>query len=211
MPEPHTLAVFALTSFALIVVPGPAVLYVVARSLEQGRAAGFVSVLGIGLGELVHFIGAAVGLSALLAASAVAFATIKVAGAAYLIYLGLRTLLAPTPVEGPQAAPPQPLRTIFVQGVFVSATNPKVALFVLAFLPQFLDPERGPLALQALALGVVFVLIAFLSDGLYVLLAGSLGTWLRRRPAFLGLRRYISGTAYLGLGVAAAATGWSRE
>ena len=211
MPEPTTLALFALASFVLIIVPGPAVLYVVARSLEQGRAAGLVSVLGVGTGALVHFIGAALGLSALLATSAVAFSVVKFLGAAYLIYLGLRTLFSRSAAHGPKTLPRLPLHKIFVQGVVVNVLNPKAALFALAFLPQFLDPMRGAVALQALVLGAVFVAIAFVSDGLYALLAGSLGVWLRRRPGFLNVQRYVSGTIYLALGVATAFTGSSKK
>ena len=210
MPESTTLTLFALASFVLIIVPGPAVLYVVARSLEQGRAAGLVSVLGVGTGALVHFIGAALGLSALLATSAVAFSVVKFLGAGYLIYLGLRTLFSRSATHGPKALPRLPLHKIFVQGIVVNVLNPKAALFALAFLPQFLDPTRGAVALQALVLGAVFVAIAFVSDGLYALLAGSLGVWLRQRPGFLSVQRYVSGTI-LALGVATAFTGSSKK
>lgn len=211
MPEISTLTLFALASLVLVVVPGPAVLYVVARSLEQGRTAGFVSVAGIGAGGLVHFIVAALGLSALLAASATAFAVIKYVGAAYLVYLGLRTLFERTTEADDGAIAQQPLHKIFSQGVIVQVFNPKMVLFALAFLPQFLDPARGAIALQALVLGFVFIAIALVSDGLYALLAGSLGKWLRQRAGFLSVQRYVSGTIYLALGVATALTGQGRK
>lgn len=207
MPDPATLALFALASLALVVVPGPAVLYIVARSLEQGRAAGLASVAGVGAGALVHFVAAALGLSALLAASALAFSAVKFAGAGYLIYLGLRTLLVRSP-SGPAAPPPlHPLRRVFRQGLVVNLLNPKMALFALAFLPQFLDPARGAVALQALLLGGIFIAIALVSDGLYALLAGSVGGWLRRRPRLGRSQRLVSGTVYVSLGVATALTG----
>lgn len=211
MPEINTLILFTLASLALIVVPGPAVLYVIARSLEQGRLAGLASVLGVGAGALVHFIAVALGLSALLASSALAFSIIKYAGAAYLIYLGFYTLFSKQKVQTTEVVKPRPLGSVFMQGVVVNLLSPKMALFALAFLPQFLDPTRGSLAVQALMLGSIFVAIAFLSDGLYALLAGGLGTWLRQHVGFLRAQRYVSGGVYLALGVATAFTGSSKK
>lgn len=206
MPDPQTLTLFALASLALLLVPGPAVLYIVARSLQQGRAAGFASVLGVGTGSLLHFAAAALGLSALLAASAVGFAIVKWLGAAYLVWLGLRTLLGRTEAHAPEiAGQPRSLRRVYVQGVIVNVLNPKMALFALAFLPPFLDPARGPVMTQALLLGVLFVTLALLSDGLYALTAGSLGAWLRRRPGALRVQKWVSGSIYLALGAATAA------
>ena len=210
MPEINTLILFTLASLALIVVPGPAVLYIIARSLEQGRLAGLASVLGVGAGALVHFIAAALGLSALLASSALAFSIIKYAGAAYLIYLGFYTLFSKRKVKTAEVKP-HPLGSVFIQGIVVNLLSPKMALFALAFLPQFLDPTRGSLAVQALVLGSVFVTIAFLSDGLYALLAGGLGSWLRQHVGFLRAQRYVSGGVYLALGVATAFTGSSKK
>lgn len=211
MPEPTTLVLFAVSSLALAAVPGPAVLYIVARSLEQGRAAGLLSALGILVGGLVHFIAAALGLSALLASSAVAFSTVKFLGAAYLIYVGLQTLFSRPASHEAQVLTRQPLRRVFLQGIVVEVLNPKVALFVLAFLPHFLDPARGSLVVQALILGTVFVTVAFMSDSIYALLAGSFGMWLRRRPGFVNAQRYVSGTVYVGLGLATAITGTGKD
>ncbi len=211
MPETNTLLLFTLTSLALIVIPGPAVLYVIARSLEQGRLAGLASVLGVGAGALVHFLAAALGLSALLTSSALAFSVVKYVGAAYLISLGLYTLLKRREPCQPEALTPRPLGSIFAQGVVVNLLSPKMALFALAFLPQFLDPARGSVAAQALVLGCIFVGIAFLSDGVYALLAGGLGNWLRHHAGFLRVQRYVSGGVYLALGVATAFTGSSKK
>lgn len=208
MIDPGTLAIFALASAALIAVPGPAVLYIVTRSIHQGRRAGVASVLGIEAGALVHVAAAAVGLSALLASSAVAFSVVKYAGAAYLIGLGLWTLLAGH--GGADAAPSSDvrLRRVFAQGVLVNAFNPKVALFFLAFLPQFVDPARGSPALQLGVLGVLLVGISMVSDTCYAMLTGTAGAWLRRRGArFMRRQRWVTGGIYVALGVSAAIAG----
>ena len=157
MPDTSTLLVFAAAALALIVVPGPAVLYIVAQSIDRGRLAGFVSALGIAVGGLVHVSAAAIGLSSLLVSSATAFAAVKYAGAAYLIGLGLYTLLVRK--EEPAAALPRErrLRRRFGQGVVVNVLNPKTALFFFAFLPQFVDPDKGSAALQIGILGLLFV------------------------------------------------------
>jgi threonine/homoserine/homoserine lactone efflux protein len=205
MPDSSTLAIFTVAALALLLIPGPSVLYIVARGIAQGRRAGFVSVLAIEVGNLVHVTAAALGLSALVLSSAVAFSVVKYAGAAYLIYLGLRTLLArDESAEAAMAPSPQRARRIFVQGVIVSALNPKTALFFLAFLPQFVDPARGSVAAQALVLGCLFVGLGFVTDGCYALASGSLGGVLRGNLRLLRLQRRFAGTVYLGLGLSAA-------
>ena len=143
MLNPSTLTIFIAAALALLVTPGPAVMYIVARSIDQGRLAGIVSVLGINTGALFHIAAASLGVSALLVSSALAFSAVKYLGAAYLIYLGIRTLLTPQPEVMTEAPPPQPLGQIFRQGVVVNLLNPKTALFFFAFLPQFADPEPG--------------------------------------------------------------------
>ncbi|MDQ3120934.1 MAG: LysE family translocator [Actinomycetota bacterium] len=210
MIDPGTLAIFALASAALIAVPGPAVLYIVTRSIHQGRRAGVASVLGIEAGALVHVAAAAVGLSALLASSAVAFSVVKYAGAAYLIGLGLWTLLAGH--GGADAAPSSDvrLRRVFAQGVLVNAFNPKVALFFLAFLPQFVDPDAAQPALQIGLFGLVFVAIAFVLDLGWALTADAAGGLLRRSRSFLRAQRYVSGSVYMAMGVATALAGGGR-
>ena len=204
MPDPTLWGLFALASLVLLLTPGPAVLYIVARSVEQGRAAGLVSVLGIHLGTLVHVLAAAVGLSALLVSSALAFAIVKYLGAAYLIWMGIRTLLAkdPDPETALEAA--KPLRRSFRDGFIVNLFNPKTAIFFLAFLPQFVDPTRGALHWQVLVLGFTFVGLGMLSDATFALAAGAAGHFLRRNRRFLRVQRWFAGVSFIGLGVTAA-------
>ena len=195
LPTSGTLAVFAAACLALLLVPGPAVLYVVAQSAGQGRRAGLASVAGIHLGTLVHVAAAAFGLSALIVASATAFSVVKYAGAAYLIYLGIRRLLERAPLGIDPVA--EPLRRAFTRGIVVNVLNPKTALFFLAFLPQFVDPDRGAVWSQVVALGLVVVLLGLVSDSLYALAAGLAGGFLRNHRNVL---RYGSGSVFVGLG-----------
>ena len=205
------LPVFLLAALVLLLTPGPAVLYIVARSLDQGRLAGLVSVLSIEVGNSVHVLAAALGLSALLLSSAVAFSIVKYLGAAYLIYLGLRRLLARDPVQQAAGFQRQSLRRIFRQGVIVAILNPKTALFFLAFLPQFVDPSRGSVTAQLLMLGCLFVLMAVTTDSLYALLAGTAGQWLKGTRSFVRAERYVVGSVYIGLGVTAALADMHRQ
>jgi threonine/homoserine/homoserine lactone efflux protein len=195
--------VFAAAALALAVVPGPAVLYIVARSVDQGRFAGLVSALGIGVGSLVHVTAATIGLSSLLASSATAFTVVKYAGAAYLILLGIHRLLAREEVAEVAARPPRGLGMIFRDGVIVNVLNPKTALFFLAFLPQFVDPDQGAASPQILVLGLIFTVIALSSDSLWALAAGTLGAWLRRSRWYLGVKRWVTGTVLVALGASA--------
>jgi len=199
-PHSTTLWLFSLTAVALLLVPGPAVLFVVVQGAEQGRRVGLASVAGIHLGTLVHVAAATVGLSALVVASAVAFSAVKYAGAAYLVYLGVRRLLARDEVVEP-GRQRESLRRAFARGIVVNVLNPKTALFFLAFLPQFVDPDRGGVWSQVLVLGLVFVGLGLISDSLYALAAGTVGGLLRRRRRAL---RYGSGVVFIGLGAAAA-------
>jgi len=206
------MVVFALAALALIAVPGPNLIYIAARSISDGRRAGLVSVLGVETGTLVHVAAAAAGLSALLASSAVAFASVKYAGAAYLVYLGIRTLLAAdddglSPADGPAGVS---LGRTYRQAVVVQLLNPKVALFFLAFLPQFVDPARGSAAAQVLVLGAVVATLGVCVSSLYALAAGAAGGRLRARAGFARKQRYVTGAVYLGLGAAAALTGSRR-
>jgi threonine/homoserine/homoserine lactone efflux protein len=204
MLEPSRLPVFLLASLILLITPGPAVLYIVARSLDQGRLAGLVSVLSVEIGNSFHVVAAALGVSALLMSSALAFSMVKYFGAAYLVYLGLHKLFSSAELPPAVAVKRQSLRRIFSQGVVVATLNPKTALFFLAFLPQFVDRSGGSVAGQMLALGCMFVAMAIVSDGLYALLAGSVGQWLKGTRAFLWAERYVAGSIYVGLGVTAA-------
>ncbi|HEX8909642.1 MAG TPA: LysE family translocator [Anaeromyxobacteraceae bacterium] len=205
-----TLAAVAVASLVLAVTPGPAVLFIVARSVHQGRRAGVLSALGVALGGLVHVVGAAAGFSALLVSSAAAFAAVRWAGALYLVWLGVKTLRSSdAEAEVALPAPAPPLRLV-AQGFVVQLFNPKTALFFLAFLPQFVDPARGGASLQMLELGATFVAVAASSDTTYALLAGAIA---RRLPSTRGSRRtarWVTGSAYLALGAGAALSGRGR-
>jgi threonine/homoserine/homoserine lactone efflux protein len=188
-------------------VPGPAVLFIVARSIEQGRGAGLVSMLGVQVGALVHVAAAALGISALLVQSALAFSVVKYAGAAYLVYLGLRRLLARERLETGRERVPRARGRLFREGIIVNVLNPKAALFFLAFLPQFVDPDAGAVALQVTALGLLFIALAVLSDGMYALAAGAAAEWLRGSPRFVKAERWVSGSVLVGLGLTTAVSG----
>src|SRR6266498_746034 len=192
MPSPSILALYAVTAVIVLLVPGPAVLYVVSQSLRQGRRAGIASVLGIHAGTLVQ-----VGVAVL--------------GAAYLIYLGVRKLLGrdePHAIEA--GAQPRSATRLFCQGMFVNVLNPKLALFFFAFLPQFVDRSRGAVPAQVATFGIVFVLLGLCTDACYALVAGTVGPWLRGHARLLRGERYVVGTTFIGLGVAAALTGSRR-
>jgi threonine/homoserine/homoserine lactone efflux protein len=206
VPDTSTLLLFAAAALALAVVPGPAVLYIVAQSVDQGRAAGFVSALGISVGGLVHVLAATIGLSSLLASSATAFTIVKYAGAVYLIGLGIHRLLTREVLEDEIARPPRTRGRLFANGVVVNVLNPKTALFFLAFLPQFVEPGHGAASMQILMLGLLFVLIALCSDCTWALAAGTLGGWLRRSRWYLAVKRWFTGTVFIALGASAAKT-----
>lgn len=211
MFDVSTLIVFSVATVVFLIAPGPGVLYIVALSVNQGRLAGLVSTLGLNAGALVHVGAAALGLSTLLVSSAVAFNVVKYAGAAYLIYLGIQQLRqrdeAPDLERKEKASPGR----LFLQGFLVSVFNPKLAVFFLAFLPQFVDPARGSIPLQILFLGALFILLGFVTDAAYALAAGSLGNLLRGNLRFLRAQRWFAGTTLIGLGLAAAFTGSGRN
>jgi threonine/homoserine/homoserine lactone efflux protein len=204
MPSASTLVLFSIAAVALAVVPGPAVAYIVTQSIDKGRRAGIVSALGIASGGLVHVIAATVGLSALIASSAVAFTTVKLVGAAYLIAVGIRRILSRDEPEATLEPEQKPLRELYAQGVVVNVLNPKTALFFLAFLPQFVDRD-GSVPLQVGILGLLFASIALLSDLAYALLADALAGRVRRSGRAARLRRFATGGIFVALGVTAAA------
>ncbi|MEM7222964.1 MAG: LysE family translocator [Pseudomonadota bacterium] len=204
MPDDALLLAFVAASLVVLMMPGPGVVYVVARSVTQGRRAGLVSAMGLSAGALVQVAAATIGLSAIVLASATAFGVVKAVGAGYLIYLGVKTLLARTPATGPQAVIAQPPRRLFADGVVVSVFNPKIAVFFLAYLPQFVDPSRGPVPQQILLLGTLYSALALITDGAYALLAGGLRGWLAGRVAASALPRRVTGALYIGLGINAA-------
>ena len=211
MVHPGALGLFFAAALILAVTPGPAVLYIVTRSVSQGRAAGVVSCLGIALGTSIHVAGAALGLSAVLASSALAFGVVKYAGAAYLIWLGRRRLLGREPALVAAEAEARPLRRVFWEGVLVNVLNPKTALFFLAFLPQFVDPSAGSSTRQLLALGGAFATIALCTDCTWSLVASGASRWLKSHPRFPRSERYVSGSVYVGLGLATALSGGGRK
>ncbi|MDP9259727.1 MAG: LysE family translocator [Actinomycetota bacterium] len=203
MPTLSALELFAVAAFALIIVPGPAVLYIVSQSVGHGRVGGLAAVLGVETGAFVHVAGATLGVSAILASSATAFSALKLAGGAYLVVLGIRRLCERDTASAPGTAPTRPLSSIFRQGVIVNALNPKTALFFLAFLPQFVDPQRGHVALQAAILGLVWVAIAAVCDAVWALGSGSLAAALRSSGRARRAERTASGGVLVGLGVLA--------
>jgi threonine/homoserine/homoserine lactone efflux protein len=207
MPDAATFALFAVACLAFLAIPGPSVFYIVTRSLVQGRRAGLTSMLGVQAGGLVHVVAAAFGVSALIASSAAAFTVVKYVGAAYLIFLGLRKLLGREPDEPELVGASASTTRLFTHGVVVNVLNPKTALFFLAFLPQFVDPSAGPVALQMLVLGLTLICLGMLSDGTYALLAAGAGNQLRNRRR---LER-LSGGVFVGLGVFAALAGEPRQ
>lgn len=211
MPSLSTFGLFAIAALVLLLIPGPAVLYITARGIQQGRRAGLLSAAGVGIGNLFQVMAATLGLSALILSSAVAFSAVKYAGAAYLIYLGIRTLLTRDRSVAIPSPAKERLGRIFGQGIVVSTLNPKTALFFLAFLPQFVDRSRGAVPEQVLLLGILFVAIGVCTDGLYGFLSGTIGGWLRAHVGFFRLQRYVSGTIYIGLGLTTALAGANRK
>jgi len=202
-----SLLLFVTGAAILLVIPGPAVTYIVSPSIVHGRNAGLVSALGITTGTLFHIVAATLGLSALLASSALAFQSIKYVGAAYLIYLGIKTLLQKEAQLGVAANGETKLSRLYGQGFLVCLLNPKSALFFLAFLPQFVDPARGHVTLQILQLGMLFALMGWCSDSTYALLAGAIAERIRRSARLRRAQRNLSGGALIALGLASVFSG----
>ena len=207
LPAWPLLGAFVLASLLLAVTPGPAVVYLLTRTLAQGRRAGLASVIGVAIGNLGNAVGAAIGLAALFAVSSLAFTVVKYAGAAYLVYLGIRALRAPAPAaQGADAPPPARLSTVFRDGFVVALLNPKTALFFAAFLPQFTSATQSPLG-QSVVLGAVFVMVAAVTDVLYVLMASVMAPALRRAGRARVWGRFATAGAFIGLGLYTALSG----
>ncbi len=211
IPDAPSIGLFVVAALALLIVPGPAVVYIVARSIHEGRRAGLASVVGIHVGTLVHIAAATLGLSALIVSSAVAFTAVKFAGAVYLVALGLWTLLARRAEPEVALRSERNLRRAFAQGIVVNVLNPKTALFFLAFLPQFVDPNAASPALQIAFLGVLFALLGLVTDSIWAVAAGTAGGVLRRSRRFMRTQRYVTGTVYVGLGAATAFAGGADD
>ncbi|MEM7427999.1 MAG: LysE family translocator [Pseudomonadota bacterium] len=207
MPDGFVILAFVAASLAVLLTPGPGVAYVTARGLAQGKRAGLVSAAGLSAGAYIHVLAAAAGLSSLLLASATAFTIVKYAGAAYLIYLGLRLLFGGAGKAAQSRAPQTASAArLFTDGVMVSALNPKIALFFLAFLPQFIDPAAGPVTVQILGLGLLYCVIALITDGAYGLFAAHVRDWTATRWSRSRLPRVLSGSIFIGLGIQTALT-----
>ncbi|MBG0776966.1 MAG: LysE family translocator [Desulfovibrionaceae bacterium] len=208
MPGLEQILLFSAASVVLIFTPGPDILYVLTRGVAQGRSAALAAAAGFSLGNLVHTFFAVVGLSAVLASSATAFQLVKWAGAAYLVYIGVQLFRSPSLADGPRgAAQERPLKLIFRQSVLANVLNPKVAIFFLAFFPQFVRPGAGPAALQMLCLGVLFVLLAFAGFATVAFASGAVNRWLAARPAVGARLNKAAGTVLVGLGVSLAVDG----
>jgi threonine/homoserine/homoserine lactone efflux protein len=207
VPSGSTLLLFCSAALVLLVVPGPAVLYIVTRSVDQGRRAGLVSVLGTHVGSLVHVAAAALGLSALVVSSAVAFSAVTYLGAAYLVWLGIRRWRAGDDAAAAVPGAALPMRSLFRQGVVVQVLNPKTAVFFLAFLPQFVDVDGGWVTAQVVVLGLVFISLGLISDSAYALAAAAFGGVLRRSARARRAERMVSSGVYVGLGVTTALAG----
>jgi threonine/homoserine/homoserine lactone efflux protein len=210
VPSLSTYAVFLATGMALLLVPGPAVLYVVTRSIEMGRAGGLASVAGITTATVAHVALATAGLSSLILASTVAFDAVKYVGAAYLFLLGLRRLLGRGLEPQDEEAVPRTRRRAYTQGIVVNLTNPKTIVFVFAFLPQFVDPHARHGWLQVLVLGLSFALLGCLSDSAYALAAGTIADRLRGSEQLARVQRWVGGGVLVGLGILAAVWSPSR-
>ena len=207
MPDANTLILVMAASVVLVVVPGPAVIYILTRSISQGRGAGLASAVGVNLGSAIHVLAAVVGLSVVLASSEALFSIVRWAGVAYLGWIGVRTLRTTDDTFLEPATGASSLRRVFAQGVIVNVLNPKVAMFFLAFLPQFVDPTAPNAALQSLVLGMTLVAIGLVSDSVYALLGGQIGGAIRNRPGAARTTRTVSGITYLALAGVAAVTG----
>jgi threonine/homoserine/homoserine lactone efflux protein len=211
IPNHSSLLLFVSAALVLLAIPGPAVFYVTSRSIGHGLSAGVISALGIGVGTLFHVAAAALGLSALLMSSAIAFSVVKYLGAAYLIFLGIQKIVREESIASSEQSGRIQLSRIFGQGIVVNVLNPKTALFFFAFLPQFADVSRGKVAGQILFLGLLFAIMGVLSDSVWALFAGTLARALKRNTRWMRTQRYVSGGMLISLGLATAFAGSSAK
>lgn len=211
MHETPMLILFVGAAFILLVIPGPAVIYITAQSIDQGTKAGIISTLGIALGSLIHVVFASLGLSTLLVTSAAAFSVVKYIGAAYLIYLGIKKLLEKEYNRDYVKSGSVKYSQIFYKGILVNILNPKTALFFFAFLPQFIDLTKSSPTFQMIVLGCIFVLMGIISDGIYAVLAGRIGSYLKRNSGILKIQKHVTGIIYILLGVLTAVSSGSNR
>jgi threonine/homoserine/homoserine lactone efflux protein len=210
-PSLETTALFAVAALTLLLIPGPAVMYITALGIREGRTPALAGAIGVGVGNFVHVIAATLGLSALLVSSALAFTAVKYVGAAYLVYLGVQALRHRGESEAAWTSTRTSSRREFRRGVMVNVLNPKVAIFFLAFVPQFIDPERGSVAAQVFMLGSMFVVLGIITDSIYAVSAGALGVWLRGRRTVRERIHVASGLVYIALGLLAVITNVDRS
>ncbi len=195
------LALFFAASWMLIITPGPDMIYVITRGISQGRKAGMISAVGVTLGILVHTVFAAFGLAIILRTSALAFLAVKFAGAGYLIFLGVKTLIDKSDFKLSRDTPKDDFRKIFVQGILSNVLNPKIALFFLAFLPQFVNPGHGSASIQMVYLGLTFALFGIVFLVLLGYFSGGIGLWLSKKQTFTEKIRWFTGSVLIALGL----------
>ena len=202
MLAPGDFLLFLIAAFVLLIAPGPAVFYIVARSVQQGSWAGFVSAAGVVTGGFIHVVAGTVGLSGLVLSSPIAFATVKYLGALYLIYLGFRAFFRKNRVGDLNLhLKSSQLGRVYRDGLVVNLFNPKTILFFIAFLPQFVDSTRGNPGMQFLLLGTIMVSMGLATDSIYAAMAGRASQWLRKTGSRLSYHQWFPGTVYLGLGI----------
>ncbi len=196
-----TFAIFSATSWILIITPGPDMIYVITRGISQGRKAGVISAIGVNLGILVHTAFAAFGLAIILRTSALAFLAVKFAGAAYLIYLGVQALRNKSDFTFSKGKQKVRIRTIFIQGILSNVLNPKIALFFLAFLPQFVNLSHGNASTQIVYLGLTFALFGIVFLVILGYFSGSIGQWLSDKQYITQKIRWVTGSIFIALGL----------
>lgn len=206
MPDTTTFGLFFSAALLLAITPGPGIFYVLTRSLKGGRVEGYASSFGTAIGGMFHVLAAALGLSAILSTSAVAFILVKYAGAAYLIYLGIRTILAPDDIPDDTIEPATNFKRVFYQGIMTEALNPKTAIFFLAFIPQFINPD-GVIATQFILLGTLSVLMNTTADIVVATMAGPIGSQLQKHARLRKGQRYFTGSSLIALGAFVAFNG----
>lgn len=198
---------FAAIALGLVLTPGPNMIYLISRSLCQGRRAGYISLLGVALGFLFYMLCAAAGITALIMAVPLAYDALRIAGALYLLYMAWQTLFGGRSPFQVRALPPDSTRKLFIMGLLTNLLNPKAAILYLTLLPQFIRPEQGQVLIQSLTLGFTQITISMLVNGTIIFAAGAIATFLAQRPTWQKVQRWIMGTVLAGLAVRMAMEG----